>query len=204
MNNQEDQDYVIHSSSVYPWTGSWTNVRECASLLETGYEVGLIPVNIGVSWPDVGVVISKVTELIRYFCTIIRVWKAFFSLVKTNANTVDLHNSELISSVLILRAIGKEVISDPHKEISYKFSEIIFPPRYLQQLQLKVLTQLPVFSAKVNSTLVIAEGNIVTRYPQPVTTRNYHPLRVQKEASLSEDQQRRLLYIFRGNGGHGL
>lgn len=172
---------VVHVSSAHPWTDNRIHYRECASLVEEGYDVSLVALESKVDGPDVGVTLIKLPRTGRASRVVLGTIRAVRSALKTRARIVHLHDPELAWAIPILRLLGKTVIYDAHEDLPIQVKNKPYLRRAVVPLVV-MAAHIIVGLTRLSSHVVAATETIARRYgsPRVSVVRNYPPLRIEE------------------------
>jgi glycosyltransferase involved in cell wall biosynthesis len=159
---------AAHLTSAHPTTDTRIVHKECATLVNAGYEVVLIAAGDAKALPD-GVRFRGVPlphgRLERMTKT---VWNVYRAALDERADIYHFHDPELIFAGLALRMTGARVVFDVHEDIPRDIMDKPWIPSILKRpvsklatLMLKVLER--GYSAIVAATPAIARGFAHTR-----------------------------------------
>lgn len=152
---------VCHISTVHTLHDTRILYRECASLVDSGYEVSLV---ITSDKDDVinGVKIVHIPrQQNRFLRMLLSPLNALHRALGTKARVYHLHDPELIPLGLILRAIGKKVIFDVHENIAENIKE----KKYLRFCnQLALIYRGFEWAAAKYFYLIVAENSYLKTY----------------------------------------
>lgn len=111
--------YIVHVTTVHPRNDARILYKQCLSLSEAGYRVGLFVADglgdsdfEGVKITDIGRRANR--RLLRFTLTQLRMALRCFN---DSAECYHLHDPELLPLGLFLRAIGRKVIYDMHEDV---------------------------------------------------------------------------------------
>ena len=171
---------VVHLSSVNKINDIRLFVKECRSLVRSGYAVTLVTPHDRNEIVD-GVQIKAVpmpsSRLERMTATAVWIYR---EAVRLNADLYHFHMVELIPVGLLLRARGKKVIYDIYEDMPRAILLRYYLPNYTKRLISWLLERLENFAARRFSALIAATPTIGERFQafntQAIVANNY-PLR---------------------------
>ncbi|PRB56782.1 glycosyltransferase family 4 protein [Microbacterium sp. MYb45] len=177
---------VAHVSSVHPSTDNRIHYRECASLVEAGYEVTLIAVKSPIEGPPSGVTVLTVPRRRRIARMLLSSLQAVTMAIRTRAAVVHLHDPELIPYIPVLRMLGRTVVYDAHEDLPIQ----VMTKSYLSPARAKVVSWFATGLVQIvrsANVCVAATETIAAHLPtdRAVVVHNYPPLR-ESESSADE------------------
>jgi glycosyltransferase involved in cell wall biosynthesis len=163
------QQKVVHLTSVHPPGDTRIAHRECATLVEAGYDVVLIAAGSGRGLPA-GVRFRGLDLPRNRFERMTRtLWNVYRSAVAERADIYHFHDPELIGVALALRLSGARVIFDVHEDIPRDIIDKPWIPRPLRRpIALGALITLRGLQ-RCFSAIVTATPSIAKRFPHPRT-----------------------------------
>lgn len=188
---------IAHVSSAHPWTDNRIHYRECASLVEGGYDVTLVAVESAVSAPRDSVRVITIPALSRTKRMVLSPVRAVGLALRTRAKVLHLHDPELILLIPALRLMGKIVIYDAHEDLPSQVSNKAYLSR-LQRPLVSFLARALVMIAGMSSHVIAATEVIALRFPRKKTSvvRNFPPLRdAERSATEVTGRDKTMVYV---------
>jgi glycosyltransferase involved in cell wall biosynthesis len=169
---------VCHVSTAHPANDSRVFWRECVGLARRGFSVTLVARTDADEMREGVQIRALPTYRHRWARMTIGVAKALRLALRTNASIFHLHDPELLTMLLVLRAMGKDVIYDAHEVLSMQVMQKNYIPRPLLRVVRRIALVIERFVGVVAEGIVtvspatasvfpVAKVTIVANYPDP-------------------------------------
>lgn len=203
METKKIQPKVCHLTSAHPYNDDRIFIKQCRSLTAAGYETHIVapgaPNDI-----ENGILLHNIPNLYhnnRLSRMTLTVWSVYQKALAVNADIYHLHDPELISIGLLLKARGKRVIYDIHEDLPRQILLKPYLPRSSRRPIGWLMEHLEHVAGHRFSALVAATPAIGARFqtvnPRTVVINNY-PLRDELNASSSiawEERAHAIAYV---------
>ena len=156
---------VCHFTSVHPYKDTRIFLKECATLVASGYEVHLVApdapdqvingLNLHSVQSPSGGRLARMTKM---------VWSVYQKVRALNADIYHFHDPELLPLGLILKWTGKKVIYDTHEDVPRDILTKTWIPAGLRKLISRVFEVFENFAAKQMSFVITATPFIQKRF----------------------------------------
>lgn len=164
MRNPSTRTRVVHITSAHPAFDARIFHKECRSLAEAGYEVILLGAHTvnecrdGVSIRGLGKSSGRVHRVTLKLMALCR--EAF----RLNADIYHIHDPELLTVALLLRASGKRVVYDIHEDLPRTFSYKNYLAQPIRGLLARFIEPVENLAARCMTGLVTATPTINKRF----------------------------------------
>lgn len=191
---------VTHVSSAHRVSDNRVHLRECASLVELGYEVSLVAIEApeGIILPDTGVDLRTSRPRQRLSRMTVGSIMAVREGLRTRASIYHLHDPELVWAIPILKLSGAKVIYDAHEDLPDQVADKPYIPRRLR-LAASWLARSVVQLSKSADHVVAATEHIAERYdPACVSVVKNYPRMSSNQSSVMKIDERREQAVYVG------
>ncbi len=165
---------ILHLTSVHEAGDTRIFVKECCSLAEAGFDVGLI--GTGTPSPENGGVrvtaLPRRSRLGRWLLTNPAIALA---ALRRRADLYHLHDPELLPLGLLLRLLGRRVVYDAHEDVPRQIMDKTWLPVWIRPIVAGLAGLVERVAGWALSGFVAATPTIGARFPQRrmVVVRNY-------------------------------
>lgn len=188
---------VLHLSSAHPWTDNRVHLREAASLVQAGYDVGLYAVDNELRVKDTGVTVTRVASSPRLRRITVESIRAVRFALGSEASIVHIHDPELVWAIPLLQFRGKRVVYDAHEDLPSQVMHKTYLPQALRA-PVALFADLLLRIANRSDHVIAATEVVAERFDESRTSvvRNYP--QIDSSVQWSDPLQRDLSVVYVG------
>jgi glycosyltransferase involved in cell wall biosynthesis len=184
---------VAHLTSVHSINDPRIVLKECASLVQAGYDVTLIIPHQDITSLNglkIHPVLLPKNRWQRIIQTVPQVYRA---ALEENADIYHFHDPELIPVGWLLKQHGKQVVYDVHEDYQAAIRQKSYLPNWFRVLLSNLWDKFEFFLTR-SFYVVLAEKYYRQRFPDGVTILNYPLRQIFSEQAMRADSVPSLLY----------
>jgi len=155
---------ITHLTSVHPPFDTRIFQKECKSLREAGYCVGLVVRHHQDDTVDGIAIRALPTPKTRLQRMIVSSWRVYQEATQAQADLYHFHDPELIPIALLLRFRGKTIIYDVHEDVPRQILSKHYIPKVWRATIAWIIERLETFSARRFDAVVAATPHITHRF----------------------------------------
>ncbi len=187
---------VQHLTSVHPWSDVRIFQKECRSLYEAGFEVGLIAVGAADAVVD-GVQVTAIPAPTSRWARVILTGPILFNRArKIDADIFHFHDPELVPVGILLKLIGRKVVYDVHEDLTLQVLTKSYIPRLFRRPLSAAFGVMNRLAERAFDGVVVVTPTIAALFRSPTLVRNY-PVHTEfsAEGTLYRDRSPHIAYV---------